>query len=162
MNEQQELMKRASEAYEQINQEKDGERFFAWLEETFGIENYKKEFQDSYHIAKVNDIGFLWVESAPMSAALFANCLFCKKERFTQKIGTITTLEELGAFIERGTDGTLYFDCGKHFSSHIDKRKQDTFIEEEITFAEPEEAQKLKTVEKREVVIYFSDENYDL
>ncbi len=93
MDEEQELMKRAIEAQNEIYQKEKGEKFFAWLEQTFGIKNYEKAFTNNHHAAMMSNVIFLWAESGVMSAAVFANCLFCNEENFSQNIGTISTLE---------------------------------------------------------------------
>ncbi len=65
-----------------------------------------------------------------MSAAVFANCLFCNKKNLSQNIGTVSTLEGLADFIDQNVNGNFYFDCGKHNSLEIVAQKQSATVEE--------------------------------
>ncbi len=152
MDEEQELMKRAIKAQEQIYQKENGEKFFAWLEQTFGIKNYKKAFTQDHHAARMNNIAFLWIESGVMTAVVFAKCLFCNDEKFLQKIGTISTLEGLADLSEQDANGNFYFDCGKHNSLEIDAQNRSA-AEEEIHIAVQVKVDKVKSARKTRILM---------
>ncbi len=161
--EQQKLMKRAVEAYEELNQIQKGEEFFTWFEETFCVKNYEKIYTDGEYAAKIDDIGFVWTKSGEMSATIYGNCKFCGSDASMQNKGKVVrTLEELGQFFGRDDDGTFHFDCGEHHSLDIED-EQSAIEESEIHTAEHKKSFKQLTTGKREsLMIYFNGLNYDL
>jgi hypothetical protein len=163
MEEQQELMKRAVEAYEELNQREKGKKFFTWFEETFCVKNYEKVYVDNYYAAKVDDLSFVWTKSEEMSATVYGTCKFCGLHSAEQNKGKVVrTLEELGQFSSTDDNGTFYLDCGEHHSLDIED-EQSAIEESEIHTAEQKKSFKQLTTGKREsLMIYFNGLNYDL
>lgn len=103
-NQLEDLMKRAGEPRAQKRQRELDRKFFAWLEDTFYINQYDKT--DSYGKPAAivdNTLVFVGRKSEEMSADVYSKCHDCKNE--VHNFGIVRSLEELGECLrldERG------------------------------------------------------------
>ncbi len=116
MNKQlEDLMKNAGEARAQKRQKELDRKFFAWLEDTFGIEKYEKEDANGKPAAVVdNSLVFVRANFQELSADVYSKCPICIKE--VHNVGVVKNLEELGECLKLDESGSFPSFC-QHFLS---------------------------------------------
>ncbi len=122
MNEQlRDLMKRAVKAYEEKQKRERSQRFFAWLENTFGITNYEKIRIDENIGAKLENVCFFYSDRANEAdgfvTEVIGKCELCSGKCF--EIGVIDSIDELGKFVKSDEQENYYFNCGQHLFEYV-------------------------------------------
>jgi len=109
------LMKRAGEAHARKQQKERNQKFFAWFEDTFGIEKYDKEDADGKPAVLVDScMVFICKSFEEMSAIVHIKCNVCKDT--LHSVGTVRNLEELGERLNLDEQGNYPTECVKQFS----------------------------------------------
>lgn len=111
------LMKNAGEARAQKRQKESDRKFFAWLEDTFGIEKYEKEDTNGKPAAIVdNSLLFIRANLQELSADVYLKCGLCINE--VHNFGVVKDLEELGECLKLDESGNLPSFCRYFLVSH--------------------------------------------
>lgn len=111
------LMKRAIEARQKKQELERQLNFHVWLEEAFGIEDYRKITRERPRALVDQKILFVRAEGDEMAAEVYVECHLCDDpERYF--IGVINSLEQLGNYFRLSRDGKPFLiskehSCGK-------------------------------------------------